>query len=86
MDCFVVVSLWRLRNKSIYFKDNKAAVNVEDEDDYDIYDLDGKEMLPTELKEWDVLEAYKAADNSYTKYVVVRNVVEGTVTSIKKFK
>lgn len=83
MDCFVV-DHYGGTNKSIYFKDNKAAVNVEDEDDYDIYDLDGKEMLPTELKEWDVLEAYKAADNSYTKYVVVRNVVEGTVTSIKK--
>ena len=34
MDCFVVDHYGT--NKSIYFKDNKAAVNVEDEDDYDI--------------------------------------------------
>ena len=73
-------------NKSIYFKDNKAAVNVEDEDDYDIYDLDGKEMLPTELKEWDVLEAYKAADNSYTKYVVVRKCRRRYCNFNKKIK
>ncbi len=83
VDCYVA-DHYSAANNSIYLKDNKPAFDVEDDDMYDIYDIEGNEVALNTIAEWDVIEAYKSIDNEYTKYVIVRSKVEGKVTAVQK--
>lgn len=82
-DCYAV-DHYSSENNKIYLKADKPALDTEDEDTYDIYDIEGNEMKLSDLAQWDVIEAYKAIDGSYSRYVIVRNTVEGTVSRYNK--
>lgn len=83
MNCYAV-DHYSESNETIYLKDNKPSLNVEDDEKFDIYDTDGNPVELKSLQKWDIIEEYKSADGSYSKYIVVRNSVQGTVDSIKK--
>lgn len=82
MNCYAV-DHYSESNDSIYLRDNKPALDVEDDDKFDIYDIDGNPVELKSLTKWDIIEEYKSADGSYSRYVVVRNSIQGTVDSIR---
>ncbi len=83
MDCYAV-DHYSEANDMIYLKNNQPSLNVEDENLFDLYDTDGNQLELTSLAKWDIIEVYRSIDGSYSKYVIVRDKVEGTVDSIRK--
>ncbi len=71
-------------SENLAFKDNKPSIKLEESKDFDITDINGNKLEPKDISEWDVIEEYKSIDDSYSKYVVVRNTVEGKVSAISE--